>query len=77
MNRTQAGFTLLGRRVQGEALIGFRWIRVVAGLVGVLLAFALQPVVSGVVYGIFFVPALLGSREWRRQYSRRLKVVTA
>jgi nicotinamide mononucleotide transporter len=62
---------------QGRALIDFWWIWIAVDLVGVPLAFTSGLVVSGVVYGIFFVMVLLGIREWRRQYSRRLEVVTA
>ncbi|MFC4589808.1 nicotinamide mononucleotide transporter family protein [Sphaerisporangium corydalis] len=61
---------------QGRALIDFWWIWVAVDLVGVPLAFQSGLVVSGVVYGIFFVMVLLGFREWRRQYGRRLEVVT-
>ncbi|GII76809.1 membrane protein [Sphaerisporangium rufum] len=63
---------------QGRALIDFWWIWIAVDLVGVPLAFASGLVVSGVVYGIFFVMVLLGIREWRRQYARRrLEVATA
>ncbi|MCW2882032.1 MAG: nicotinamide mononucleotide transporter PnuC [Sphaerisporangium sp.] len=62
---------------QGRALIDFWWIWIAVDVVGVPLAFGSGLVVSGVVYGIFFVMVLLGIREWRRQYSRRLEVVTA
>ncbi|MFC6084967.1 nicotinamide riboside transporter PnuC [Sphaerisporangium aureirubrum] len=62
---------------QGKALIDFWWIWVAVDLVGVPLAFQSGLVVSGVVYGIFFVLVLLGFREWRRQYIRRLEVATA
>jgi nicotinamide mononucleotide transporter len=61
---------------QGRALIDFWWIWIAVDLVGVPLAFSSGLVVSGVVYGVFFVMVLLGIREWRRQYSRRLEVVT-
>lgn len=61
---------------QGRALIDFWWIWVAVDLVGVPLAFASGLVVSGVVYGIFFVLVLLGFREWRRQYMSRLEVAT-
>ncbi|GGK97991.1 membrane protein [Sphaerisporangium melleum] len=61
---------------QGKALIDFWWIWIAVDLVGVPLAFSSGLVVSGVVYGIFFVMVLLGIREWRRQYrnTRRLEV---
>ncbi|WP_248965532.1 nicotinamide mononucleotide transporter family protein [Sphaerisporangium perillae] len=59
---------------QGRALIDFWWIWIAVDLVGVPLAFSSGLVVSGVVYGIFFVMVLLGIREWRRQYSRRLEL---
>ncbi|MEV7971364.1 nicotinamide mononucleotide transporter family protein [Sphaerisporangium sp. NPDC088356] len=62
---------------QGRALIDFWWIWIAVDVVGVPLAFSSGLVVSGVVYGVFFVMVLLGIREWRRQYSRRLEVVTA
>ncbi|MET8145125.1 nicotinamide riboside transporter PnuC [Sphaerisporangium sp. NPDC005288] len=62
---------------QGRALIDFWWIWIAVDLVGVPLAFGSGLVVSGVVYGIFFVMVLLGIREWRRQYSRGLEVATA
>ncbi|MFC4535323.1 nicotinamide mononucleotide transporter family protein [Sphaerisporangium dianthi] len=62
---------------QGKALIDFWWIWIAVDLVGVPLAFNSGLVVSGVVYGIFFVMVLLGIREWRRQYGRRLEVATA
>ena len=62
---------------QGRALIDFWWIWIAVDLVGVPLAFSSGLVVSGVVYGVFFVMVLLGIRAWRRQYDRRLEVVPA
>ncbi|WP_214413625.1 nicotinamide riboside transporter PnuC [Sphaerisporangium fuscum] len=62
---------------QSKALIDFWWIWIAVDVVGVPLTFRSGLYVSGVVYGIFFVMVLLGIREWRRQYVRRLEVCAA
>ncbi|GGO11931.1 nicotinamide mononucleotide transporter family protein [Microbispora bryophytorum] len=61
---------------QGRALVDFWIIWVAVDLVGVPLAFNSGLVVSGLVYGVFFVMVLIGFRGWLRQ-SRELRAVTA
>ncbi|MEZ0071888.1 nicotinamide riboside transporter PnuC [Planotetraspora sp. GP83] len=60
---------------QGRALVDFWVIWVAVDLVGVPLAFTSHLVVSGAVYGLFFVMVVFGFRDWLRQ-SRRLEAVT-
>ncbi|WP_327045089.1 nicotinamide mononucleotide transporter family protein [Microbispora sp. NBC_01189] len=61
---------------QGRALVDFWIIWVAVDLVGVPLAFSSGLVVSGVVYGLFFVMVMIGFRGWLRQ-SRALRAVIA
>ncbi len=61
---------------QGRALVDFWIIWIAVDLVGVPLAFNSGLVVSGLVYGLFFVMVLIGFRGWLRQ-SRELRAVTA
>ncbi|MEV4297411.1 nicotinamide mononucleotide transporter family protein [Microbispora rosea] len=61
---------------QGKALVDFWIIWVAVDLVGVPLAFRSGLVVSGLVYGLFFVMVMIGFRDWLRQ-SRELRAVTA
>ncbi|MBB2746076.1 UNVERIFIED_ORG: nicotinamide mononucleotide transporter [Microbispora rosea subsp. rosea] len=61
---------------QGKALVDFWIIWVAVDLVGVPLAFSSGLVVSGLVYGLFFVMVMIGFRDWLRQ-SRELRAVTA
>jgi nicotinamide mononucleotide transporter len=61
---------------QGKALVDFWIIWVAVDLVGVPLAFSSGLVVSGLVYGLFFVMVMIGFRDWLRQ-SRGLRAVTA
>ncbi|MEU6425331.1 nicotinamide mononucleotide transporter family protein [Microbispora sp. NPDC046973] len=60
---------------QGKALVDFWIIWVAVDLVGVPLAFSSGLVVSGLVYGLFFVMVMIGFRDWLRQ-SRELRAVT-
>ncbi|WP_405084597.1 nicotinamide riboside transporter PnuC [Microbispora sp. NBC_01389] len=61
---------------QGRALVDFWIIWVAVDLVGVPLAFSSGLVVSGVVYGLFFLMVMIGFRDWLRQ-SRALRAVIA
>ncbi|MBX6384386.1 MAG: nicotinamide mononucleotide transporter [Microbispora sp.] len=61
---------------QGRALVDFWIVWVAVDLVGVPLAFTSGLVVSGLVYGVFFVMVLIGFRGWLRQ-SRELRAVVA
>lgn len=61
---------------QGRALVDFWIIWVAVDLVGVPLAFSSGLVVSGLVYGLFFVMVMIGFRDWLRQ-SRELRAVVA
>ncbi|MEV7802544.1 nicotinamide mononucleotide transporter family protein [Microbispora sp. NPDC088329] len=61
---------------QGRALVDFWVVWVAVDLVGVPLAFSSGLVVSGLVYGVFFVMVVIGFRGWLRQ-SRELRAVTA
>ncbi|MEW9527979.1 nicotinamide riboside transporter PnuC [Microbispora sp. NPDC049125] len=60
---------------QGRALVDFWVVWVAVDLVGVPLAFTSGLVVSGLVYGLFFVMVCIGFRDWLRQ-SRTLEAVT-
>lgn len=60
---------------QGRALVDFWLIWVAVDLVGVPLAFRSGLVVSGTVYGIFFVLVLVGFANWLKQYRSREVVV--
>lgn len=53
---------------QGRALVDFWIVWVAVDLVGVPLAFSSGLVVSGAVYGIFFVLVLIGFVKWLREY---------
>ncbi|WP_219464572.1 nicotinamide riboside transporter PnuC [Nonomuraea rhizosphaerae] len=53
---------------QGRALVDFWIIWVAVDLVGVPLAFSSGLVVSGAVYGVFFVLVLIGFVKWLREY---------
>jgi nicotinamide mononucleotide transporter len=53
---------------QGRALVDFWIIWVAVDLVGVPLAFNSGLVVSGAVYGVFFVLVLIGFVKWLREY---------
>ncbi|MEU7747254.1 nicotinamide riboside transporter PnuC [Nonomuraea sp. NPDC049158] len=53
---------------QGRALVDFWIIWVAVDLVGVPLAFSSGLVVSGAVYGVFFVLVLYGFVKWLREY---------
>ncbi|GAT64847.1 nicotinamide mononucleotide transporter [Planomonospora sphaerica] len=53
---------------QGRALVDFWIIWVAVDLVGVPLAFSSGLVVSGAVYGIFFVLVLIGFANWLKEY---------
>ncbi|GAA0359115.1 nicotinamide mononucleotide transporter family protein [Microbispora corallina] len=52
---------------QGRALVDFWMIWVAVDVVGVPLAVRSGLVVSGLVYGLFFVMVLIGFRDWLRQ----------
>ncbi|WP_055483020.1 nicotinamide mononucleotide transporter family protein [Sphaerimonospora mesophila] len=52
---------------QGRALVDFWLVWVAVDVVGVPLAFHSGLVVSGLVYGVFFVMVLIGFRDWLRQ----------
>ncbi|TYB67842.1 nicotinamide mononucleotide transporter [Nonomuraea sp. PA05] len=53
---------------QGRALVDFWIVWVAVDLVGVPLAFSSGLVVSGAVYGVFFVLVLVGFVKWLREY---------
>ncbi|MBB2912833.1 nicotinamide mononucleotide transporter [Streptosporangium becharense] len=53
---------------QGRALVDFWLIWVAVDLVGVPLAFSSGLVVSGAVYGVFFVLVLIGFFNWLKEY---------
>ncbi|MFF4614539.1 nicotinamide mononucleotide transporter family protein [Nonomuraea jabiensis] len=53
---------------QGRALVDFWMVWVAVDLVGVPLAFSSGLVVSGWVYGIFFVLVVIGFVKWLREY---------
>ncbi|MFI7634708.1 nicotinamide riboside transporter PnuC [Nonomuraea sp. NPDC049400] len=53
---------------QGRALVDFWMVWVAVDLVGVPLAFSSGLVVSGWVYGIFFVLVVVGFVKWLREY---------
>jgi nicotinamide mononucleotide transporter len=53
---------------QGKALVDFWIVWVAVDLVGVPLAFSSGLVVSGAVYGLFFVLVLVGFVKWLREY---------
>jgi nicotinamide mononucleotide transporter len=61
---------------QGRALIDFWWIWMAVDVVGVPLLFSSGLVVSGLVYGVFFVLVVIGFRDWLRRY-RTLEVAAA
>ncbi|MEU6997704.1 nicotinamide riboside transporter PnuC [Nonomuraea sp. NPDC046570] len=62
---------------QGKALLEFWWIYVLVDVVGVPLAFSSGLVVSGTVYGIFFVMVLVGFRSWLKEYRSSREVVAS
>ncbi|MEV0596430.1 nicotinamide mononucleotide transporter family protein [Nonomuraea cavernae] len=53
---------------QGRALVDFWIVWVAVDLVGVPLAFSSGLVVSGTVYGVFFVLVIVGFVKWLREY---------
>ncbi|MGW0802971.1 nicotinamide mononucleotide transporter family protein [Nonomuraea sp. NPDC002799] len=53
---------------QGRALVDFWIVWVAVDLVGVPLAFSSGLVVSGTVYGIFFVLVMVGFAKWLKEY---------
>lgn len=53
---------------QGRALVDFWIVWVAVDLIGVPLAFSSGLVVSGAVYGVFFVLVLIGFMKWLREY---------
>ncbi|MFG1680344.1 nicotinamide riboside transporter PnuC [Nonomuraea sp. NPDC049269] len=53
---------------QGRALVDFWIVWVAVDLVGVPLAFSSGLVVSGAVYGVFFILVLIGFVKWLREY---------
>ncbi|MDR8413507.1 nicotinamide mononucleotide transporter family protein [Nonomuraea sp. 3-1Str] len=57
---------------QGRALVDFWIVWVAVDLVGVPLAFSSGLVVSGAVYGVFFVLVLYGFVKWLREYRARV-----
>ena len=61
---------------QGRAMIDFWWIWIAVDIVGVPLAFTSGLVVSGLVYGVFFVLVLIGFRDWLRRYRNTEVVAT-
>ncbi|GAA3153492.1 nicotinamide mononucleotide transporter family protein [Planomonospora alba] len=61
---------------QGRALVDFWIIWVAVDLVGVPLAFSSGLVVSGAVYGIFFVLVLVGFANWLKEYRSRTATVS-
>ncbi|MER7206032.1 nicotinamide mononucleotide transporter family protein [Streptosporangium sp. NPDC000239] len=60
---------------QGRALVDFWIIWVAVDLVGVPLAFSSGLVVSGAVYGVFFVLVLIGLFNWLKEYRSRTVLV--
>ncbi|NUW31278.1 nicotinamide mononucleotide transporter [Nonomuraea sp. SMC257] len=56
---------------QGRALVDFWIVWVAVDLVGVPLAFSSGLVVSGAVYGVFFLLVLWGFVKWLREYRAR------
>ncbi|MEV7007720.1 nicotinamide mononucleotide transporter family protein [Streptosporangium sp. NPDC051022] len=60
---------------QGRALVDFWIIWVAVDLVGVPLAFSSGLVVSGTVYGVFFVLVLIGFFNWLKEYRSRTVLV--
>ncbi|MFS1302483.1 nicotinamide mononucleotide transporter family protein [Streptosporangium longisporum] len=60
---------------QGRALVDFWIIWVAVDLVGVPLAFSSGLVVSGTVYGLFFVLVLIGFVNWLKEYRSRTVLV--
>ncbi|MFF5204634.1 nicotinamide riboside transporter PnuC [Streptosporangium sp. NPDC000396] len=60
---------------QGRALVDFWLIWVAVDLVGVPLAFSSGLVVSGAVYGVFFLLVLVGFFNWLREYRSRAVLV--
>ncbi|MFD0891195.1 nicotinamide mononucleotide transporter, partial [Streptosporangium algeriense] len=60
---------------QGRALVDFWIIWVAVDLVGVPLAFSSGLVVSGAVYGVFFVLVLIGFFNWLKEYRSRAVLV--
>ncbi|MEQ4716318.1 nicotinamide mononucleotide transporter family protein [Nonomuraea sp. B19D2] len=63
---------------QGRALVDFWMVWVAVDLVGVPLAFSSGLVVSGWVYGIFFVLVVVGFVKWLREYrTAQLSVAVA
>jgi nicotinamide mononucleotide transporter len=57
-------------------MIDFWWIWIAVDIVGVPLAFTSGLVVSGLVYGVFFVLVLIGFRDWLRRYRNTEAVAT-
>ncbi|PSK96842.1 nicotinamide mononucleotide transporter [Murinocardiopsis flavida] len=53
---------------QSRALVDFWFVWIVVDLVGVPLAFMAGLWVTGAVYAVFFVLAIIGIRDWMRQY---------
>jgi nicotinamide mononucleotide transporter len=62
---------------QGRALVDFWIVWVAVDLVGVPLAFSSGLVVSGAVYGVFFVLVLIGFVKWLREYRASTPAVAA
>ncbi|GIH74193.1 nicotinamide mononucleotide transporter family protein [Planobispora longispora] len=60
---------------QGRALVDFWIVWVAVDLVGVPLAFSSGLVVSGAVYGIFFVLVLAGFVNWLKEYRSRAVLI--
>ncbi|MFC7330289.1 nicotinamide riboside transporter PnuC [Marinactinospora rubrisoli] len=60
---------------QSRALVDFWIVWIIVDLVGVPLALMSGLWVSGLVYGVFFVLAVVGVRDWMRRY-RTLTAVT-
>ncbi|WP_326821420.1 nicotinamide mononucleotide transporter family protein [Streptosporangium sp. NBC_01639] len=60
---------------QGQALVDFWLIWIAVDLVGVPLAFSSGLVVSGAVYGVFFVLVLVGFFNWLKEYRSRAVLV--
>ncbi|MDP9861819.1 MULTISPECIES: nicotinamide mononucleotide transporter family protein [Streptosporangium] len=60
---------------QGRALVDFWLIWIAVDLVGVPLAFSSGLVVSGAVYGVFFVLVLVGFFNWLKEYRSRAVLV--
>lgn len=59
---------------QGRALVDFWIVWVAVDLVGVPLAFSSGLVVSGAVYGVFFVLVVIGFVKWLKEYRARQDV---